>query len=170
MIRGDHKSQLAVLVFVVFAFASVTSLFAGKGDFEPNQDGYLLYTNPDGVMLDGHDAVAFFTENRPVAGSSRYQTTYQGGVYYFAGEESLRSFEADPERYAPLFGGFCALGVALGKLVPTDVSTFSIVDGRLVLQRNKRAKRTWSKDVAGNFARAEKHWPELLGDAEGPQK
>ncbi len=158
------------LMVSLAALAALVAACTGGGpEFLPNAEGYLLYVDPGGAMLDGHDAVAFFSEDRPVAGSPSHQATYQGALYHFSSAGNLQAFEQEPAKYAPRFGGFCAMSVSLGKLEPSDVTTFSIVDDRLVVQRNTKAKNMWSKDVAGNLARAEKNWPGLLGDARGPR-
>jgi len=119
----------------------------------------LLNLNDQGVILDGYDAVAFFTDNKPVKGDAQFQYTYEGAIYYFASAEHAATFKANPEKYKPQFGGYCAYAVSLGRVAPIDVNTFSIVDGRLVIQHNQRAVNGWNKDVAGNLQLADKYWP-----------
>ena len=111
-------------------------------------------TNANGVILDGYDAVAFFTDNKPVKGDAQFQFTYDNAIYYFASQEHLDLFKADPEKYKPQFGGWCAYAVSLGRVAPIDVNTFSIVNDRLVIQHNQRAVNGWNKDVQGNLALA----------------
>jgi YHS domain-containing protein len=55
--------------------------------------------------------VAYFTQKKAVKGSSRYQTTYQGAIYYFSSAANLAAFKKDPPKYVPQYGGFCANGV-----------------------------------------------------------
>jgi len=123
------------------------------------------YNNLDskGVILDGYDPVAFFTDNKPVKGDPANYFTYQDATYYFANPEHLKLFQDNPEKYKPQFGGWCAYAVSLGRVAPIDVSTFSIVDGRLVLQHNNRAVNGWNKDVSGNLQKADKYWPAVSG-------
>ena len=118
-------------------------------------------TNENGVILDGYDAVAFFTDNKPVKGDAQFQFTYDKAIYYFASQEHLDLFKADPEKYKPQFGGWCAYAVSLGRVAPIDVNTFSIVNNRLVIQHNQRAVNGWNKDVQGNLALADKYWPKV---------
>ena len=118
-------------------------------------------TNENGVILDGYDAVAFFTDNKPVKGDAQFQFTYDKAIYYFASQEHLDLFKADPEKYKPQFGGWCAYAVSLGRVAPIDVNTFSIVNNRLVIQHNQRAVNGWNKDVTGNLALADKYWPKV---------
>ena len=81
----------------------------------------------NGVILDGYDAVAFFTDNKPVKGSSTFQYKYEDAIYYFASQEHLDLFKGNPEKYKPQFGAWCAYAVSLGRVAPIDVNTFSIV-------------------------------------------
>ncbi len=115
----------------------------------------------NGVILDGYDAVAFFTDNKPVKGDAMYQYKYNDAIYYFASQDHLDLFKNDPEKYKPQFGAWCAYAVSLGRIAPIDVNTFSIVDGRLFIQHNQRAVNGWNKDVAGNIVKADKYWPSV---------
>ena len=118
----------------------------------------------NGVIIDGYDAVAFFTDNKPVKGDPQLKYQYEGATYYFSSQEHLDLFKSNPEKYKPQFGGWCAYAVSLGRVAPIDVNTFSIVDGRLVIQHNQRAVNAWDKDVQGNLAKADKYWPEVVAN------
>lgn len=122
-----------------------------------------VFNNVDagGVILDSYDPVAFFTDNKPVKGNSAYQFKYDGAIYYFASSEHLELFKNNPEKYKPQFGAWCAYAVSLGRVAPIDVNTFSIVNGRLVIQHNQRAVNGWNKDVQGNLSLADKYWPKV---------
>ena len=122
----------------------------------------LLNLNEQGVILDGYDAVAFFTDNKPVKGDPQFQFNYEGAVYYFASAAHADLFKATPEKYKPQFGGYCAYAVSLGRTAPIDVNTFSIVNDRLVIQHNQRAVNGWNKDVTGNLQLADKYWPLVI--------
>ena len=124
----------------------------------------LINVNNDGVILDGYDAVAFFTDQRPVKGDAQFQYKWEGATYYFASKEHAALFAANPQKYQPQFGGYCAYAVSLGRTAPIDVNTFSIVNGRLVLQHNERAVNGWNKDVQGNLQLADKYWPAVAAN------
>jgi YHS domain-containing protein len=113
----------------------------------------------NGVILDGYDAVAFFTDNKPVKGDAKFQYKYQDAIYYFASQDHLDLFVANPEKYRPQFGAWCAYAVSLGRIAPIDVNTFSIVNDRLFIQHNERAVKGWNKDVPGNIVKADNYWP-----------
>ncbi len=131
------------------------------GQTTPNT---LLNLNSQGVILDGYDPVAFFTDNKPVMGDPNFQTKYQGAIYYFTSKEHLDAFTSNPEKYKPQFGGYCAYAVSLGRTAPVDVKTFSLVEGRLVLQHNQRAVNGWNKDVEGNLKLADQYWPAVIAN------
>lgn len=122
---------------------------------------YFNNVDEKGIILDQYDAVAFFTDNKPVKGSADFQYTYEDAIYYFASQQHLDLFKANPEKYKPQFGGWCAYAVSLGRIAPIDVNTFSIVNDRLVIQHNERAVKGWNKDVNGNLEKADKYWPKV---------
>ena len=122
----------------------------------------LVYTNGQQLALDGHDPVAFFTDSKPVPGQSSITATHHGATYRFASEANRTTFTADPDRYAPQFGGYCAFGVSLGSLFPTKVETWQIIDGRLVLNKDLSIKKRFDKNKNKNLAKADKEWPALL--------
>jgi YHS domain-containing protein len=68
----------------------------------------------DGVAIKGYDPVAYFTYHKPVKGAEAHRFAYEGVAYQFASEAHRKAFAADPSRYAPQFGGFCAYGTAAG--------------------------------------------------------
>lgn len=114
------------------------------------------------IALSGYDAVAFFQDKRPVNGSPFISADYQGATYLFASEEHQKAFLENPAGYAPQFGGYCAYGVALGKLFPVDISTWQVVDGKLYLNLNAGILETFNSDFTGNVAKAEGNWPDLV--------
>jgi YHS domain-containing protein len=131
---------------------------------------YLVNRDASGLVIDGYDPVAYFTEGKPVEGDAAYRTTWQGGTYQFASKEHQQLFEADPRKYAPAFGGWCGYAVSIDKLSPVDPHFWEILDGRLVLQHNERAWRLWHEDVPGNLARADVNWPGLVAENATPSK
>ena len=62
--------------------------------------------------IKGYDTVAYFTENKAVEGQAAFSTDYQGAKWLFSSQENLDLFIADPEKYAPQYGGYCAYAVA----------------------------------------------------------
>jgi len=115
-----------------------------------------------GTALSGYDAVAFFTDAKPVNGSPFISAEHRGATYFFATEEHKKLFTADPDKYAPQFGGFCAYGVAINALFPVDISTWQVRNDKLYLNLNSDILKKFNADFDGNAAKADKNWPGLV--------
>ena len=126
------------------------------------QSKSLLNLDKAGVAIQGYDPVAFFTDGKPVKGKPELVVRHNGASYYFASREHREQFKADPAKYEPAFGGYCAYGVSRKKLVEIDVDAFQIVDGRLLLQYSKGVREDFNKDAKGNLSKAEANWPGLV--------
>ena len=85
------------------------------------------------VALGGFDPVAYFTDGKPVEGSRQFAFTWKGATWRFAPQANLEAFSADPERYAPQYGGYCAWAAARNYLAPGDPRHWRILGGRLYL-------------------------------------
>ena len=114
------------------------------------------------IALNGYDPVAFFTDAKPVIGSPFIKGSYQGTDYLFATEDHKTLFLANPEKYAPQYGGYCAYGVSVGVLAPVDISTWQIRDGKLYLNFSDEYSEKFNADFNGNVVKAEGHWPGLV--------
>ncbi|MGL5017297.1 MAG: YHS domain-containing (seleno)protein [Luteolibacter sp.] len=112
-----------------------------------------------GRALQGYDPVAFFTDKKPVKGDPTISSKVNGATYYFSTAENKATFDKDPAKYEPQFGGYCAYGVSKGSLVKIEVDAFQIVNGRLLLQYNKGIRDKFNKDTAGNLKTADAKWP-----------
>ncbi|MGD1856628.1 MAG: YHS domain-containing (seleno)protein [Leptolyngbyaceae cyanobacterium] len=112
------------------------------------------------VAISGYDPVSYFVDG-PVPGSSDITTTYGDATYYFATAENKASFEAEPEKYIPQYGGFCAVAVSEGKLVPVDPETYKVTDDKLFLFYNGEGGNTkpqWEADETTLKASADAAW------------
>ncbi len=122
-------------------------------------------TQPDAagrpVMLLGFDPVAYFTHGQPVRGQPQYQLSLPERTYYFANAEHRALFEADPARYEPQYGGFCASGAAFALKLGSDPSAWQIYDGRLFIFGDVLGQTAWQLEPAWNVAHADRLWPEM---------
>lgn len=116
----------------------------------------------EGVAVGGYDPVAYFTEGRPRRGDPSISLTHDGAEWHFASIDNRAAFMADPARYAPQFGGYCAYAVAEGYTAKGEPDVWDIVDGKLYLNYSRGVQRTWKRDVPGYVASGEKNWPGLL--------
>ena len=149
-------SRLARAVLVAAALSGSASAIAVKntgGEYNT------LYA---GLGAKGYDVVAYFKDGKPAQGSERYTASYGGVKWQFATRENRDTFEADPSRYAPQYGGFCSWGVSQGRLFDVDpVNGWKIVDGKLYLNFNADINGTFANDAHGFIAKAERNWPAL---------
>ena len=115
--------------------------------------------------LSGYDPVAYFTDGKPVRGNGYHVSVHKGVTYAFASEEHKEAFEANPEKYAPAYGGYCAYGVAVGKKFVADPTVWRIVNGTLYVNLDRDIQRTWQKDVPGNIKKADANWRKIKNEA-----
>jgi YHS domain-containing protein len=114
-----------------------------------------------GVGLQGYDPVSYFSCSAPAKGKPSISARHAGATYHFASTANRDKFKAAPGKYAPQFGGFCAMGVALGKKLDVDPNAYRVVADKLYLNVNKDVQKRCLDDVPGNISTAEKSWPTL---------
>jgi YHS domain-containing protein len=117
-----------------------------------------------GLALKGYDTVAYFSDGQPRPGSPAFSLEWMGATWLFTSAAHLDTFAADPERYAPQFGGYCAFAVSKDHVQKSDPTVWSIVDDRLYLNLGPGAQSRWQEDVPGNITRASSNWPGALID------
>ena len=122
----------------------------------------LLNLDKNGIAIKGYDPVAFFTQNQPVKGRPEFESKYHGARYLFASAEGKATFDANPAKYEPQFGGFCAYGASQGHTAPIKIEAWQIVNGRLLMQYDLGVKKDFNKDQQGNLQKADKNWPGIV--------
>jgi YHS domain-containing protein len=145
---------LLAVASVVFFSAALPSLAATKSE---------IYKNWRGVAIKGYDPVAYFTDGRPVEGSSKYELTWKDATWRFASAEHRDLFKADPEKYAPRYGGYCAWAVSQGSTASVDPqNAWKIIDGKLYLNYSVEVQKKWEQDIPDNIRKADANWPGVL--------
>jgi YHS domain-containing protein len=119
------------------------------------------YFNTNGAAINGYDPVAYFTQNKAVAGTDNYATDWSGSKWKFISQANLDSFKLAPEKYAPQYGGYCAYGCSENHKAPTDPNAFTIVGNKLYLNYSLKVKELWLKDTTGKIKVADAYWPAL---------
>jgi YHS domain-containing protein len=114
-----------------------------------------------GIAVHGYDPVAYFTEGKALKGTAQRNFAVDGATYLFASDENLAAFKADPAKYAPQYGGFCAYGVAQGFKPDIDPEAFKVVEGKLYLNLSPGVQSRWVKDIPGYINDADKNWKTL---------
>ena len=144
----------------LFALALLASLPALAAD------PVFIAATPDGghAAIRGYDAVAYFTDGKPVLGKPEFAFVWQGAEWRFASAAHRAAFEREPARYAPAFGGYCAYGASNGYKVSTDPDAFAIEGGKLYLNYSIPVANTWNKDRPGYIAKATRLWATLVDE------
>lgn len=123
--------------------------------------GGLLGGRTDTAIL-GYDTVAYFTDGKPVKGQDMYAHEWMGAKWKFSSQAHLDLFKANPEKYAPQYGGYCAYGVSQDHLVSIEPDKFKVEGGKLYLNYDADVQATWLKDPAGYIRQADAKFPALL--------
>ena len=155
MVKTNHCMALSVLVSISFMHA--------KAQVDP--------IGKDRVAVGGYDVVAYFDPGKATKGNTQITSNYKGAIYYFATEESKKTFVKSPEKYLPQYDGYCALAVgAQNKKVSINPETFKITDGRLYLFYNAshalsgntfNSLEPWIKNEAELIRKSDANWPTL---------
>lgn len=116
----------------------------------------------NGVAIQGYDPVAYFNQNKAVKGKKDMAVFYNGATYYFSSAANKELFKANPSKYEPEYGGWCAYAMgANGDKVEIDPETFKIKDGKLYLFYHTYFNNTlnkWNKDENNLHTKANQNW------------
>lgn len=115
----------------------------------------------EGTAVGGYDAVAYHTQGEAVPGDPSITLEHEGATWRFATEESRAAFQANPDAYAPEYGGHCAWATAQGYLAQGDPEIWRIFDGRLFLNASQGVNRRWLRNVDEFIVQADANWPSL---------
>lgn len=141
-------SALAVPVTTLMhapAFAATPPVYATKG-----------------IAINGYDPVAYFTDSKAVRGDMAFVSNWDGAKLLFSSAANKEMFDADPDAFAPRYGGYCAYAVSRGYTAKTAPSAWSIYEGRLYLNYSRSVRALWSTNKSGNVAKADANWPGVL--------
>jgi YHS domain-containing protein len=122
----------------------------------------VVHTSRGNLAVRGYDAVSYWTAAKAERGAARFAYQWQGATWRFASAENRDRFAADPARYAPQFGGYCAYAVGNGYTADGDPQVWKIVDGQLFLNYSRQAQRLWEADIPGFIAKGRTNWPGVL--------
>jgi YHS domain-containing protein len=147
---------------VFSVMATLVSLVAfGQTDLRSRQ-----FNLEEGVAIEGHDPVAYFTQKKAVKGRKDLAYAYEGVTYYFSSASNKDMFIKNPKSYEPQYGGWCAYAMGEnGEKVEVDPETFKVLDGKLYLFYNAFFNNTlpkWNKDEASLKTKADNNWKGIL--------
>ena len=146
---------------------SLLFLLAGLSSFSQTDAFRLKQFNLDeGVAIEGYDPVAYFTQNKAVKGKKEFNYSSHGVVYHFASGADQQLFQANPAKYEPQYGGWCAYAMGHdGSKVEIDPETFKIINGKLFLFYNRffnNTLKSWNQDESKLHAQADANWQKIV--------
>jgi len=132
--------------------------------------GYSLRVHADGaintgyfgnVAIKGYDPVAYFTDGTAMKGNENHKLKWLGAYWYFDSEEHKELFAANPQSYAPQYGGHCATGMAVhgGLTRDIDPEAWIIIDNKLYLNYSKETQTLLTEGVV-SIEKADTNWIE----------
>ncbi len=134
--------------------------------FASAQDESKMYNLENGVAIKGYDPVCYFNMNRAVKGKKEIALRLEGALYYFTDSSDLETFRANPSKYLPQYGGWCAYAMGHnGTKVEVDPETFKIINGRLFLFYNRffnNTLKSWNQDENSLHTRADANWQKII--------
>jgi len=116
----------------------------------------------DGIAINGYDPVAYFSQSAPVPGNEIHALIWRGATWHFSSASNMARFEADPEVFAPKYGGYCAFAVSKGATASTVPEAWTIHEEKLYLNYSLPVREIWRQDIPGNVDKANANWPDVL--------
>ncbi len=113
------------------------------------------------LALRGYDPVSYFQVGRPEKGSAEFSAPFDDAVYWFKNADHQAMFVADPDSYAPQYGGRCAIGVSRGRVLEPDPEAWTISDGKLYVFHSKSGVPLFQQQTAAIVEQATANWPGL---------
>jgi YHS domain-containing protein len=162
------------LSFAVFALWALVATSSNASNVAPEKQDltrpgvqvwltkgqHKLNLDSKGVILKGYDPVAYLALRKAVKGSPKYQTTYEGAIYYFSSPVNLATFKKNPSKYVPQYGGFCANGLAHKQANDIDPNVFFVVKGKLYVCTSPAAEKEFQSNLQENIKKADQNWGE----------
>jgi hypothetical protein len=146
------------LISAIFAVVIVAACAATPGKVSQTKPVESLNLR-HGVALRGYDPVAYFAEGAPAVGDPAISYQWQGANWLFSTAKHREAFVADPARYSPQYGGYCAFAVSRGTTADADPDQWAIVEGKLYVNNNAFAKKLWDQDRPANIEAGDSNWP-----------
>jgi YHS domain-containing protein len=118
------------------------------------------------LAIKGYDPVAYSTVGKPTKGSPEFAYDWDDHHYLFANAEHRDRFKADPVKYAPQFGNYCAMALAKGEVVVANPENWLISEGKLYVfgKSAPMGPALFQQDLSANIVKANQNRPILPKD------
>jgi YHS domain-containing protein len=155
---AKRTSAPSIIAFIVLVMASALAFYGSI--FPAHAKGSPIYIGLfSSTAAGGYDVVAYFREGKPVEGNTKFTHQWRGATWRFASASYKDAFIANPEAYAPAYGGHCAWAAAQGYKASGDPLQWRIVNDRLFLNYDAQIKAKWEADIPGFITSADQKWP-----------
>jgi len=156
--QSTFTSRAALVVYL--SVAVVVAVAAGVIAYQagPNQPYRTLNVTDNNVAIHGYDTVAYFTDNKAMKGNSEFQHDWRDALWQFTSATNRDLFAANPDRYSPQYGGYCALGIAAGEISDVDPKAFTIQDGKLYLNKAMEFRKIWREAPKSHVFMSDYNW------------
>lgn len=126
-------------------------------------DGGIYVASPSAKLaVGGYDTVSYFRgTGAPVKGSASHKLMWKGAEWRFASAANAAAFKANPDAYAPQYGGHCAWAMAQGYLAPGDPAAYDVTGGKLYLNYDQSIRTKWRKSMARFIALSGPNWAKI---------
>ncbi len=130
------------------------------------QDNKANNIDNSNIALQGYSPVSYLDLGLAQVGNKNFKSEYNKVNYYFTSAEQKATFDKNPAKYMPEFGGFCAFGIYAGAKFRVDPNKFIVEDGKYYLYLNNvelDAKQLWLAENNHDKLKsvADKNWEKL---------
>lgn len=153
-----RHGALPLLLMATLALSGCSALVAQNPGGKLSPVNAVADDSTTRLMLKGHDVVAYFTQGRHAMGLPQHSVEYEGVTFRFSSAEHRALFVAEPARYLPQYGGYCANGMVYGIPWGGDADSWRIVNGRLYIFGGAQSRAGFELDVPGNIRLADHYW------------
>ena len=135
--------------------------------------GNLLADEKEKMMepaLGGYCPVCYIAKNVAAKGTKEFKAEHNGKTYLFVSQDAVDAFNKSPEKFLPQYDGYCAYGMALDKKFASDPTAFSVIDGKLYLNKDASLSKKFKEDTKGFIAKADVNWKKAMMKKEEMEK
>jgi|TARA_R110002096_G_scaffold257381_1_gene450940 YHS domain-containing protein len=152
---NNFTRNLLIISAIVTSFFGAYAFYLAKQDYAADS---VIFNTSKNIAINGYDTVSYQLEERSRRGESTYQAEWAGSIWYFSSLKNRDLFAADPERYAPQFGGYDPVGISEGYTTPSDPEVYTVKAGQLFLHYSEAYRDHWETDRGTNLILANSNW------------
>lgn len=110
------------------------------------------------LALGGYCPVCYIAAGKANMGTDKFTSELNGKTYQFVSAGTKAMFDKEPAKFLPQYDGYCAFGMSLGKKFESDPTVFTVIEGKIYLNKNAEVKGLFSKDTSSHLVKADAQW------------